>query len=659
VQAPWRARSASAALVLAAYVLAFVQRPGEVVADTKVDLYVDPAGFLRDVASAWTGTGQLGHVFGGQYGGYLFPMAPWFAGGEAIGLPVWIVHRLWLGTLLAVAALGVVRLVAALVPERSPGVLHVGAAVLYVLNPYVAVYANRTSVALLAYAALPWLLLAVQRGLRDPRSWRWPAVFALALTCTGGGVNAATVGWVLLGPLLLAAYELSVGGVERSALRPLLVRLIPLTALANLWWVVPLVVHARFGLDFLPFTEQPGTIWQTTSVTESLRLAGFWTSYIGIGFGGDLRPFASHGPELLFHPVVVIAGLIVPGLALLGFAWTRTSRYVPFALLLALCGLLVMVAGFPEGTPLRRALTFTYNNRPARPVPAHDLQGRAAPGPRSRAPRRSGGCARVAPGALVGRGAARRRGRRSRLAADLGQGPREAARLRRAHVVASAADEVDRLPEGERAAVLPGKLFGFYDWGGTIDPILPSLARAPVVERSIVPYADLRAIDLQWAIDDLVSQERMLPGQLPPLLDLIGAGLLVTAADGDRSRSVRSGRSRRTMRSSAAWVAPCQAHRAPSAPPASNGRPPAVCGRRAAAAGRRAAGGHGRRRPAHRPRAQHGDRWRRPGRRAAGRLRRPRSRPRDDRLPTAERLGGRSLRVPRSAWTDKNRRKRP
>ena len=54
------------------------------------------------------------------------------------------------------------------------------------------------------------------------------------------------------------------------------------------------LVHMRFGLDFLPFTEQPGTIWQTTSVTESLRLTGFWTSYIGLGFGGPLRPYASH-----------------------------------------------------------------------------------------------------------------------------------------------------------------------------------------------------------------------------------------------------------------------------------------------------------------------------------------------------------------------------
>src|SRR5918997_6147448 len=119
MQASRRERAIGAGLVAAAYLLALVQRPGTVVADTKVDLYVDPSGFLADVASAWTATGQLGHVFGGQYGGYLFPMAPWFAGGDALGLPVWLVHRLWLGTLFALAAYGVVRLLDALWPERG------------------------------------------------------------------------------------------------------------------------------------------------------------------------------------------------------------------------------------------------------------------------------------------------------------------------------------------------------------------------------------------------------------------------------------------------------------------------------------------------------------------------------------------------------------
>jgi arabinofuranan 3-O-arabinosyltransferase len=527
-------------LVAASYVLALVQRPGTVVADTKVDLYVDPSGFLADVASAWTPTGQLGHVFGGQYGGYLFPMAPWFAGGDALGVPTWIVHRLWLGTLFALAAYGVVRLLDELL-DRPRGAPHVAAAVLFVLNPYVAVYANRISVSLLAYAALPWLLLAVHRGLRQPHAWRWPALFALVLTCTGGGVNAAVTGWLLLGPLLFVVYERTLGGVPRGALAPFALRLAPAVALANAWWVLPVLAHARYGLDFLPFTEQPGTIWQTTSVTEALRLMSFWTSYIGLGFGGTLRPYASHGPDLLFAPVVVVASLLVPALALGGFAWTRRWRYGPWFLILTLVGLLVMVVGFPEGTPLRRAATFTYNHvgvvqflrttYKAGPLVALGLAclGGAAFGVlwvrlrvRTRAVAALAGLALCATAAWpLTSGTAPER----QLAFDV---PRH---------WEQAAAEVDRLPPDRRAMVLPGQLFAFYDWGGTWDPILPALADRPVAERWVVPFSDLRAVDLMWATDNLVTQERMRPGQLPPLLDLLGVGLVLTPADRDRSRS--------------------------------------------------------------------------------------------------------------------------
>ena len=225
-------------LAAACYLLALVQRPGTVYADTKVDLLVNPQGFLGAVASAWTDQIQLGHVFGGQFGGYLFPMAPWFALGDTLGLPVWLVQRLWFGTVLALAAWGVVRLLDALL-DRPRGAPHIAAAVVFVLNPYVMVYANRTTITLAAYAALPWLLLAIHHGLRAPRSWRWPALFALVLTCTCGGVNVAVTGWVLIGPALFVVYERWFGGVGAGALRPFLLRLAPVVALANAWWLVP------------------------------------------------------------------------------------------------------------------------------------------------------------------------------------------------------------------------------------------------------------------------------------------------------------------------------------------------------------------------------------------------------------------------------------
>src|ERR671933_1276911 len=132
-----RRRSIPFGLALLALALGLVQRPGTVVADTKVDLYVDPARFLGNVLSVWSPTSDLGHVFGAQYSGYAFPMAPFFALGDAIGLPIWLVHRMWLGVVLALAAYGVVRLLDALGPSGPRHrLLPAAAGALSIVNPY-------------------------------------------------------------------------------------------------------------------------------------------------------------------------------------------------------------------------------------------------------------------------------------------------------------------------------------------------------------------------------------------------------------------------------------------------------------------------------------------------------------------------------------------
>jgi hypothetical protein len=527
------------ALGALAFVVAFAQRPGLEVAETKVDLHVAPASFLRDVLSAWTPSGSLGHVFAGQYGGYLWPMGPFFALGHALGLPDWVVGRLWIGAALALSAWGMVRLLDALA-GRPRGAGHLAGGLLYMLNPYVVTYMGRTSITLLATAALPWLLLCVHRGLRDPRGWWWPAAFALVLTSTGGGVNVAVTAWLLLGPALLVVYELGWGAVASGAARGFAVRLVPVAALACLWWVAAVLVHARYGLDFLPYTEQPGTIWSTTSLPESLRLLGFWTSYIGVGYTGTLRAFQADAGVYLGLTPVVLATLAIPALCLGSFAWTRRARYAPFFLALVLLGLLVMFVGFPEGAPLRRAATFTYNHLQAvrflrtsykaGPLVSLGLAGLGALAVHAlRPPLRT--AALVGAVALV-----------AIACWPLARGVGLDRQLGLPHGVPAAwrdaAHDLDRtLPPGRRAMVLPGQLFAFYDWGGTYDPILPALTDRPVATRFIVPFADLRAVDLQWTTDALVSQQRALPGQLRPLLDLMGVGAVVQGTDDDRSRS--------------------------------------------------------------------------------------------------------------------------
>src|SRR3954452_5342827 len=255
-------------------------------------------------------------------------MGPFFAVGLALGLPDWLVHRLWLGAILAVAAWGAVRLLDALLPERRP-CPHLAAGATLILNPYVAVLANRASVTLVAYALLPWLLLAAYRGTRTPRSWWWPAAAALLVAAAAGGVNAAVVAWVAVGPLALLIYEPLLRHVPWRSAWEFAWRAVLLGALASLWWLVPLAIQSAYGLDFLQFVEQPGTVWGTTSASEALRLMAYWHSYTGVGLAGRPLPLLDTSPLLLFSRPVVVASLLLPGLALAGFVWTRRWRYGP------------------------------------------------------------------------------------------------------------------------------------------------------------------------------------------------------------------------------------------------------------------------------------------------------------------------------------------
>ena len=94
-----------------------------------------------------------------------------------------------------------------------------------------------------------------------------------------------------------------------------------------------------------------------------------------------------------------------------------------------------------------------------------------------------------------------------------------------------------QLPQNSRAMVLPGQIFAFYKWGGTLDAILPRLTSRPVAVRYETPYSDLHAVDLLTTVDNLVQQRRLVPGELKPLLGLMGVGSVVTGTDDDLSRS--------------------------------------------------------------------------------------------------------------------------
>ncbi|MGA0803107.1 MAG: alpha-(1-_3)-arabinofuranosyltransferase domain-containing protein, partial [Ilumatobacteraceae bacterium] len=96
-------------LALLAYLPALLSAPGRVPGDTKLSLYLDPLRLVTDSIWTWDSrqfSGWVPH----QNVGYLWPTGPFYAVFDALSIPDWFAHRLWIGTLLFLAGAGVVRL---------------------------------------------------------------------------------------------------------------------------------------------------------------------------------------------------------------------------------------------------------------------------------------------------------------------------------------------------------------------------------------------------------------------------------------------------------------------------------------------------------------------------------------------------------------------
>src|SRR6185436_17452293 len=103
----WRLREVAVCVALTA--LSFFQDPDLVVADSKIDMALNPVGWLARSMHLWDPAGSFGQLQNQAYG-YLWPIGPFFAGGALMGIPGWVMQRLWWALLMCVAFTGVIRL---------------------------------------------------------------------------------------------------------------------------------------------------------------------------------------------------------------------------------------------------------------------------------------------------------------------------------------------------------------------------------------------------------------------------------------------------------------------------------------------------------------------------------------------------------------------
>jgi arabinofuranan 3-O-arabinosyltransferase len=465
------------------FLTALLQAPGRIVRDTKLQAALDPGGLFSTGLHLWDPTAAFGHV-PNQAAGYLFPVAPLFALGEAVGLPAWAVQRLWIGALLAAAYAGTVLLARELRIgsrlSRSVGGLA------YALSPAALSVLGHQSAATTGFALLPLALWPLVRGSAGG-SPRRAAAASVLVVVTMGGANATSVVAVLLLPFLWLVTRPP--GPRRRALLGWWTGGI---AVATLWWTGPLVLQGRYGLDFAAVTESSALTTGSTSLAEVLRGAGTWTSYLVV----HGQPWVPAGWSIATDAVAILGATAVVALGLFGLARRDLPERLPFVLSLLL-GAAVMAAGWvgPFDGPLADQVRSVLDG-PAAPLRnihkfaplvglpvaiglVHGLHLAAhwrPAGGETRFVWRAG-LATVALAAVVA----------GALPLATGNLPLSGSFDAVPGYWENAAAWLDEHDEGTRTLVLPAASFGEYEWGRPFDEPLGSLSDGNWAVRNLVP----------------------------------------------------------------------------------------------------------------------------------------------------------------------------
>lgn len=535
--ARWTRRRSQPLVVSAIVVVGcFLQAPGRLVRDTKLDLVVEPVGFLARTLHLWDPSASFGQLQN-QAVGYLFPIGPYFAIGQTLGIPGWILQRAWFALLLLAGLWGALRVFEALGVGR-PGSRVLGATV-YGLSPSILTLVGFQSGAELPHALLPWVLLPLVVGAQRGAPRRAAALSGLAIVAMGG-VNAAATAAVLVLPALWLLTRTP--GPRRRALMGWWALSV---VLATTWWGVALVLQGRYGLPFADFTETASITTATTSAVEVLRGTSNWVGYLVVGG----RPWLQGAWSLVTLPAAVLATALVTAVGLGGLARRDLPERTFWAATLALA-VLVMASGY----------TGPFGGGASGPV--HDLlDGPLAAfrnlhkfGPVMAFPIAAGFAHGTAVLTSWCRRAWERNGRRTPVwVRPVAAGLALALLGLAAFPVVSGrvatlgsfedvpdywretADWLNANSDGERALLLPGASFGEYEWGRTFNEPLQPLSDHPWAVRDLIPLGSVGAVRLLDGVEELLTTGTRSPA-LAPYLARAGVQYLVVRNDLDVRR---------------------------------------------------------------------------------------------------------------------------
>jgi arabinofuranan 3-O-arabinosyltransferase len=517
------------AISLALVAASFVQSPGRVSADTKLDLYENPWGLLARALHMWdpqTASGSLQN----QAFGYLFPQGPFYGVLESLGVAPWVAQRLWWALLLLVAFHGMRRLLGALDVGGESAQLF--GAVVFALSPRIVSALGEVSSEVWPMAVAPWVLLPlVRHGMNggDPR--RAAARSGVAFLAVGA-VNAVASGAVLVLPAIYLLTRRR--GPER---RRLLLWWVACIVLASVWWFVALVLLGRYSPPFLDWIESSAVTTSPDSIANATRGTTAWLAYLSGGRG----PTWPAGWVLVTVPMVVLDTAVLSALGVAGLM-RRDMRERLFLVAGAVVGLAALTIAWvgPLNSPVAETMrTFLDGaGSPLRNIHKFDLVLRIplviglthlVSTVRIRPIRQLPWARRVVPViagfALLGLVA-------PVVSGQIGAGPGYVAVP---DYWRAAATWIDDHVEGRRSLVVPGAQPAVYYWGGTGDDVLQPLLTSAWAVRDGVPLGSAGNTRMLDGVEQVLASGRG-SGALADYLTRSGIGLVVERNDLDWAR---------------------------------------------------------------------------------------------------------------------------
>lgn len=519
-------------LLVLAYLPTLTAAVGRVPADTKLYLFLDPARLMSEATLTWDPQQFAGWV-PHQTILYLWPSGPWFWVMETLTIPDWVAQRLWVGTLLFAAGMGARRL------ARTFGFAPLAAAVVavvYQLSPYVLPYISRTSVMLLPWAGLGWIVAYTVRAATTGR-WR-PALAASLVVLTVAPVNATATAMIAPAPVLWLLVATWQGLIPWRRALQTAVRIGVVSLGLSLWWLVKLAQQGRFGADVLSYSETLEAVSATSTSTEVLRGLGYWLFYVRDPYIATTTAADAHmtsGRVVLASFLLVVVGMV----GLVAVRWGARA----YAASLVAVGTVLAIGAHPidDMSALQR---FVYGDPRSGLSLGFRSSSRAAPlivlG------------LSLAAGALVA--ALRARERRAatphrwsmtaaltivllavvNLPALRTGGYVDEALLRdqdppAAWTHATAALDADS--DGGRVMQLPGQESAAFRWGYTVDPPLAGLTDRPIITREWLPLGSPALMDLSFAFNDRIQSGVLEPAAVAPIARLLGVDTIWVTGD--------------------------------------------------------------------------------------------------------------------------------